>query len=147
MDMFNGLKAENENSVSNRIAKRNEEKEINGLADRIVDDVIRQISYRFEKFERNDFSVCDGYNSLGRLSEQDRIDLKKSLEEQIKQIPGKLSSELSKIFGTSEEKKEEKNVNSSAETEDEGGEESTTASIATVDTANVNSSVSSAFGY
>lgn len=146
MDVFNNLEKSTENTVSNKIAKRSEEKEIECFADKVVDDIIRQISYKFRGYENsNKVEPCYGYPNL---SDEDKIFLKKKLEEQVKTIPSKLSAELSKIFGTSTEteepeKKEEKaavETETSDSSENNESEASEVSSVATVST-------QSMFGY
>ena len=146
MDVFNNLEKSTENTVSNKIAKRSEEKEIECFADKVVDDIIRQISYKFRGYENsNKVEPCYGYPNL---SDEDKNFLKKKLEEQVKTIPSKLSAELSKIFGTSTEteepkKKEEKaavETETSDSSENNESEASEVSSVATVST-------QSMFGY
>ena len=146
MDVFNNLEKSTENTVSNKIAKRSEEKELECFADVIIDDIIRRISYKFEKYE-NSNKVGPCYN-CPNLSDEDKIILKKKLEEQVKTIPSKLSVELSKIFGTSTEEKESENKEKKAAVETETSdssennesEASEVSSVATVST-------QSMFGY
>lgn len=146
IDVFNKLEKSTENTVSNKIAKRSEEKELECFADKVVDDIIRQISYKFERYENsNNVGAC--YNCFG-LSDEDKNLLKKKLEEQVKTIPSKLSVELSKIFGTSTEtkepeKKEEKaavETETSDSSENNESETSEVSSVATVSTQSI-------FGY
>lgn len=146
IDVFNNLEKSTENTVSNKIAKRSEEKELECFADKVVDDIIRQVSYKFERYENsNKVGTC--YGCLN-LSDEDKNILKKKLEEQVKTIPSKLSAELSKIFGTSTgteepEKKEEKAVvetETSDSSENNESEASEVSSVATVST-------QSMFGY
>ena len=115
MDVFNNLEKSTENTVSNKIAKRSEEEELECFADVIIDDIIRRISYKFEKYE-NSNKVEPCYN-CPNLSDEDKNFLKKKLEEQVKTIPSKLSVELSKIFGTSTEEKESENKEEKAAVE------------------------------
>ena len=146
IDVFNNLEKSTENTVSNKIAKRSEEKEIECFADKVVDDIIRQISYKFRGYE-NSNKVEPCYN-CSNLSDEDKNLLKKKLEEQVKTIPSKLSVELSKIFGTSTEEKESENKEEKAAVETETSdssennesEASEVSSVATVST-------QSMFGY
>lgn len=111
LDMFNVTKP-TENSFSNKIAKRTEEKEIERFAEKIVDDVLRTINYKFESISRG-----LTYGSEPKISEEDIKDLTNKLKEQIKVIPGKLKTEMESIFGTTseEEKKEDENKNDNKE--------------------------------
>ena len=85
IDVFNNLEKSTENTVSNKIAKRSEEKEIECFADKVVDDIIRQISYKFRGYENsNKVEPCYG---CPNLSDEDKNFLKKKLEEQVKTIP------------------------------------------------------------
>ena len=105
-----------------------------------MDDIIRQISYKFERYENSNKTVpC---YSCPNLSDEDKNFLKKKLEEQVRTIPSKLSAELSKIFGTSTgteepEKKEEKAAveteipDSSENNESETSEASSVATVST----------------
>lgn len=88
---------------------------------RVVDDVLRTINYKFESIGRG-----LSYGSEPKISEDDIKDLTNKLKEQIKIIPGKLKTEMESIFGTTsdedkkeEDKKEEdkKEENSAVETE------------------------------
>lgn len=145
IDVFNNLEKSTENTVSNKIAKRSEEKELECFADKIVDDIIRQISYKFERYENSNKTVPYG---CPNLSDEDKNFLKKKLEEQVKTIPSKLSAELSKIFGTSTEteepeKKEEKAAVETETPDSSENNESETSEVSSVATV----STQSMFGY
>lgn len=146
IDVFNNLEKSTENTVSNKIAKRSEEKEIECFADKVVDDIIRQISYKFRGYE-NSNKVEPCYN-CGNLSDEDKNLLKKKFEEQVKTIPSKLSVELSKIFGTSTEEKESENKEEKAAVETETSDSSENNESETSEANNVATvSTQSIFGY
>lgn len=146
IDVFNNLEKSTENTVSNKIAKRSEEKEIECFADKVVDDIIRQISYKFRGYE-NSNKVGPCYN-CDNLSDEDKNLLKKKLEEQVKTIPSKLSVELSKIFGTSTEEKESENKEEKAAVETETSDSSENNESETSEANNVATvSTQSMFGY
>lgn len=146
MDVFNNLEKSTENTVSNKIAKRSEEKELECFADVIIDDIIRRISYKFEKYE-NSNKVGPCYN-CPNLSDEDKNLLKKKLEEQVKTIPSKLSVELSKIFGTSTEEKESENKEEKAAVETETSDSSENNESETSEASSVATvSTQSMFGY
>lgn len=146
IDVFNNLEKSTENTVSNKIAKRSEEKELECFADKVVDDIIRQISYKFERYENSNKTLpCYG---CPNLSDEDKNLLKKKLEEQVKTIPSKLSVELSKIFGTSTEEKESENKEEKAAVETETSDSSENNESETSEANNVATvSTQSIFGY
>lgn len=146
IDVFNKLEKSTENTVSNKIAKRSEEKEIECFADKAVDEIIRQISYKFRGYENsNKVEPCFG---CPNLSDEDKNFLKKKLEEQVKTIPSKLSVELSKIFGTSTEEKESENKEEKAAVETETSDSSENNESETSEANNVATvSTQSIFGY
>ena len=146
IDVFNNLEKSTENTVSNKIAKRSEEKEIECFADKVVDDIIRQISYKFRGY-KNSNKVEPCYN-CDNLSDEDKNLLKKKFEEQVKTIPSKLSVELSKIFGTSTEEKESENKEEKAAVETETSDSSENNESETSEANNVATvSTQSIFGY
>lgn len=149
IDVFNNLEKSTENTVSNKIAKRSEEKEIECFADKVVDDIIRQISYKFKGYENSNKvgPYCNCYN-CDNLSDEDKNLLKKKLEEQVKTIPSKLSVELSKIFGISTEEKESENKEEKAAVETETSDSSENNESETSEANNVATvSTQSIFGY
>ena len=111
VDMMTGLNVQNtENSFSNKIAKRSEEKDIERFADNIVDDVLRRVSDRFMFISKG-----LSYGEMRKISEEDSKELTNKLKEQIKEIPNKLKTEIEAVFGTSsneevKDKKEESSI-------------------------------------
>lgn len=141
MDFMNGInKATNaENSFSNKIAKRTEEKEIEIFAERIVDDVLRSINYKFEYINRG-----LSYGAEAKISEEDSKELTEKLKAQLKEIPGKLKTEIDSIFGvaSTEEKKEDNKEEDKEKSSVETTENAAVQTVAEVPTVSV-----SPFGY
>lgn len=141
MDFMNGInKATNaENSFSNKIAKRTEEKEIEIFAERIVDDVLRSINCKFEYINRG-----LSYGAEAKISEEDSKELTEKLKAQLKEIPGKLKTEIDSIFGvaSTEEKKEDNKEEDKEKSSVETTENAAVQTVAEVPTVSV-----SPFGY
>jgi hypothetical protein len=100
------------NSFSNKIAKRNEEKDIEKISDRIIDDALRILSCKAD-FISKGLSYCE---ESSKITDDEKQELLKKLETQAKEIPEKLKKEIEIIFGGEETKDndEEKNKDNGA---------------------------------
>lgn len=100
------------NSFSNKIAKRNEEKDIEKISDRIIDDALRTLSCKAD-FISKGLSYCE---EGSKITDDEKQELLKKLEAQAKEIPEKLKKEIEIIFGGEETKDndEEKNKDNGA---------------------------------
>lgn len=100
------------NSFSNKIAKRNEEKDIEKISDRIIDDALRTLSCKAD-FISKGLSYCE---EGSKITDDEKQELLKKLEAQAREIPEKLKKEIEIIFGGEETKDndEEKNKDNGA---------------------------------
>lgn len=102
VDMLGGLKLPNDD-ISNKIAVKAELKKIEREGDCIVDSILSFISRESE-------FIGHGLSYSGepkQLSEEDKKELMKKLEEVIKSLPNKVKESVEDIFPSSEENKEE----------------------------------------
>jgi hypothetical protein len=127
------------NSFSNKIAKRNEEKDIEKISDRIIDDALRTLSCKAD-FISKGLSYCE---ESSKITDDEKQELLKKLETQAKEIPEKLKKEIEIIFG-GEETKEETKDNDEEKNKDNGA----AVVIKTVETAPITPAPApSMFGY
>lgn len=114
-DMLSGLKLPTNDSISNKIALKAEIKKIEREADYITNNILDFITREVEHINRG-----LTYGEVSKISEEDKKELLKKLEEVVKTLPSKVKETVDDIFSSSEENKEEKKETSDG---DDGNKE------------------------
>lgn len=104
MNIMDVLKTEN-NDIPNKIAIRSEERKIKRHFENIIDDTIEYVNS--ESLYINNGFAYPACAPKTVLSAEEKEALIKILEDELKQLPSKLSAEISRIVKDKDENKEE----------------------------------------
>lgn len=144
-DLLGNIKPVSENTMANKIAVKAEIKKIERRAEDIVEQILNFISNETDfinnglTYGHNSSSIYGCDSTSKHISEEEKKQLLKKLEEVIKQIPNKLKETIDDIFSSSNSDSEEKK----AEEQPKDNKEEVKVTVNPVNT----DTVSAMFGY